>query len=461
MPNEFDKILNERLEGYEASFNPADWQRMEALLPQDSRKFFFVIAGLFALLFVATSALMMNNLLNSSADEKTFAVDVSQNGKISDAEYRGLKYAQNKAETSEAEQSESVEAKDESVNTPAAAKADLKTSSPANAPDYSAAPEAKTKSEKTQSGASGVANERELKRKNKAATGTVIHPVREGHRMNNGVARTTADSQTAEMLARINADMIGSSASEEPKLPSLEGMESLTNKKGKVFEFGLGLLAGANISFIDAAYLTKPGYAVGIAQELMFVNRVGLVLSESYAVAKYDGGSYPCPSGYANCPNGYSSDVKSFNLGIDLKVNIIQKPQWNWYAKAGVTNAFKIEELFEFRYPDMDTVAPPPVPSTQTNFNGSNDASFEDALGVTAINAFAPNPEPLPDLTISGAKRFHPAYHFAAGFDVKLSARVKLQFETGYSFTKPTVGPDDKRLHTIGLNGGFFYTFAK
>ncbi len=464
MPNnEFDKILHKKIEGYEAPFNAANWQKMEAMLPHDSRKFFIVMTSLFAVLFVATSALMMNNLLNSSDDEKASAIAAAKSRKNIDAEheYAGVNYVQSEKGTAGSDQSDPIERDDAAINNQVVDKADLKTIPSASSQIYFA-PDVKTRSEKTRSGASGATNENEwkLKRKSKAATGAVNDPRSGSYRMS-GISHVIDNSETAEMLARINAGVIGSTTSEEQQMPSLQGMASVANIKRKVFEFGLGLVAGTNVSFIDASYLTKPGYAVGLSQELMFVNRVGLVIGESYSLTKYDGGNYPCPAGYSNCPNGYSSDVKSFNLGIDLKVNIIRKPRWNWYAKAGMVNVFKIEELFEFRYPDADTIAPPPVPSTQTNFNGLNDSSFEDALVVTAPNAFAPNPEPLPDLTISGAKRFHPAYHFATGFDVKLSARVKLQFETGYSFTQPTAGPDNKRLHAIGLNGGFFYTFAK
>ncbi len=457
MPNsDFDKTLKEKLSAYEAGFHPADWQKMEAMLPQDSRKPFLLVTFLFGFFFLGISGLLMNHLLTDKRPEGNAARMVAEIPKAESHSPEainadeGQKENSNGTENGKGNLKETTRSPESGLqNEPKSNAQTQKHQPPAKNGNLSKSLKELTGSKKSQAGEKKFSSTKRKKGNANAEKQAVI---------------TTTDSyesDDAELLAMLKAGEINSTLTEDIRT-TFDAPER--KKKRKVFEFALGVGGGPNISFIDASYLTKPGYAAGISQEFMFIDRIGLALLESYVIRRYDGGNYPCPAGYVNCPESYASDVKSFDLGIDLKVNLIHKPRWNWYAKAGVVNVFKLKEIFEFTYSDIDTVASPPGETTQTNFNGSTNSlvANQDAYtGFTLPNAFSPNPEPLPDLTISGAKRFHPAYHFATGFDVALNSRIKLQFETGYSFTKPAVGADEKRLHSIGLNGGVFCIFGK
>ncbi len=236
----------------------------------------------------------------------------------------------------------------------------------------------------------------------------------------------------------------------------------LKTKKKHAVSFAIGAGAGMNLSFIHAANLHRPGLVAGITQELMFVNRIGLSVSQLFSQINYDGGRFPCDkSSGIDCPYSYSSQVQSFVLATDLKVNMLRKSRWNWYAKAGIHHYFKLKETFRYHDIQVDTIVNPnpPVLPSQTNFSGSSslsesfDASFGGPLQSGAYG--------FPDLNISEAKRYHPMFHFATGFDILLNKNLFLQLEAGHSFTPPTVGSENKRLQNFGVNGRVMYRFGK
>lgn len=466
MPNELDKILNEKLKDYQASYSPADWQAMEAMLPRDARKFFLAVVSLFGLLFLFTGTLMLNNLFHSSGAGKSSSMAEPLKGGALEADYGGLKYVPPlKAESRSLRQPVSGQT---IVNNNAGSKAlnglsasrlnDSRSAQPGvvmlgkNNTQRQASEEEKVSGKKNEEAARHRAfSPRTRGRKQKDSANKSHNPVS---------GETIMPDQSAEMLARQNTQLIQADVNDYARILSLERIESVNTKKRRVFQFTLGAGAGPLISFIGTGSLTKPGYTAGLMQEFMFLKRIGLVLTEAYTLRKYDGGNYPCPAGYINCPSSYTSQIQSVDCGIDLKANLIHRAKWSWYAKAGITHVLKVKEIFKFTYTDIDTIAPPPRQSTQTNFTSAPAPEFDSAvLGVP--NALAPHREPLPDLTISGDKRFHPAYHFATGLDVSLNARLKMQLEAGYSFTQPIVGDNDRRLHTPGCSGTIFCVFGK
>lgn len=480
MPNDFDKILSDKLKGYEAGFNPADWQKMEAMLPQDSRKFFAVIASLFVLIFLAVGVLMLNNLLNSDGRPVAEQVGELEPG------YGGTRYVPDNTEVNtlpqsgggkmraDADEAEKVvnrkvgsstkeipdsttENQSRSLNQQVV----LQDETARTTTSQIAVTENKRKSAKkrNENGKSNLASTRASGNSNSTLilTNTYSNTSAQQTASVPSAAGGSAD-ESAEMLTMLGSGRItAKSTLEDQQVPLPVAKESVFRKKKKMFAFAWGAGAGPVFSFIDPNYLSRPGYTNGLSQEFMFVQRVGLVLSESYAHRKYDGGQYPCPPGL-DCPQSYSSSVKSIDFGIDVRANIIHHARWNWYTTAGVIHVVKLKETFEYHYPEIDTV-PLPNPhslSPATNFNGGGQSENFDAI-TGGLSGAAMEP----DLSISGTKRYHIAYRFATGFDVALNSIMKLQFDAGYSFTKRTVGEKNKRLQDIGVNGRMLFLLGK
>jgi len=466
MPNnDFDKVLKEKLESYEASFHPADWQKMEAMLPQNSGKFFFVIVSLFGLLLLGTAGLMLNNILNPKGfDENAMTyssvrgveIEPGYGGTIVDGETMKAEMRQASKEKRSSNREKANQAVSNEYTNSHQQTGESHFVIPDNDESHQTNEFVKTQVGNTKGGKKKkipVEDERHFvsggKRKAQDKLMTQTHEMTEN---------ITEEASAAEILASRNAGLIATISDNEQMLSTKE-IPFAGKKKRKVFEFAFGAGAGIDFSFIDSKNLMKPGYAAGISQEFMFIDRIGLVLTESYVHRRYDGGEYPCNQMTGSrCPLSYDSDVQSVDFGIYMKANLIHKARWNWYAKAGVINVLKLKETFDYTYQDADTVPlPSPLP-TQANYGSAPDAfeNFDSAIGGVQTGK-----QPLPDLTISGTSRFHLAYHAATGFDVALTPRMKLQFEAGYSFTKPTVGADDKRLHSLGCNGSLLFLLGK
>jgi len=461
MQSEFDKILSKKLSGYQAEYNPADWQKMEAMLPQNSRKPFLLLPLLFLLLGVIG---LWSGMSENSGANKPISAEVNQateqrlnEPSAGSFENSSLLAEKNVAAAKSTEQNlktNSTSAADNEIERDVVEAKNQATGKNHN--QESSAPRNSGKKMKTEVKENKSANSSMVLN----SSGSASHGVKNSHSdeglpLDNSLS-AGSNTEAGEIFAR-NL-YAGEQIPDAPVSNAPETSNPKVKKKNPVAEFTIGMGAGINFSLTDVARWTKPGYSVDLNEEVMFLKRIGVSLTQSYTVRKYDGGNYPCPvSGYSGCPNTYGSTVKSFDFGVDAKANLIQKAKWDWYVKAGIVNAIKFREEFEYHYPDYDTIIPPPNLAPQTNFNGSSsgESLFDNttAGGLNYIEA--------PDLTVSGAKRYHLAWHFATGIDYRISSRAGLQFELAHTFTKPTAGADDKRLHSPGVNGKFCYFFGK
>ncbi len=448
MPSEFDKILRNKIEGFEAPFNPADWDKMEGMLGNDSKKAFWLIP--FLVLLIGLGGLGSWGILKIDSGEK----------KVASADSHSV--IGNLKTTSQSEEIQKSESNSSNLNSsgqnPTSEINNGHLGSNEFSSDKNKAKASKNSASKKDAGNSSTEN---LLNRTDSKVSDKQKPKARAQESTSVTSDFEMENE-AEFLAMLAAGEIDNKA----LFSVISGLDSTAAKKkkwkGGLVKFGIGIGAGMPLAFTEASNGVNPGYAVGLSQELMLWNRVGLVVAESYAKRNYDGGYYPCPPRATGCPDSYTSSVSSFNLGINLKVNLIVKPRWNWYVKGGITNVFKIEESFAYNYPVIDTVptTPPPVLTTQNNFTAGSltPESFDAAVGgITS----PPNSTLPPDLTISGIERYHPEFNVATGFGVSLNKQLGLQFEVAHSFTQPIVGSNDYRLHTLELNGKLIYFFGK
>lgn len=465
MQSDFDKILNNRLRGYEADFSPADWQQMEKMLPEKSRKPFLLFALLLLLvgiggLMVGTVEFQKGNKIaavaqNSSAADFGRSVITESKSEKPNATERGKVPSVSETKNSNTKQQSQPAGLNKKTNRE-------KNNQKENVRNLSSSGEglavikkrmsADEKNNKVNSDAQQIFSGKEINNGAQEANPLQAHP--------DSVAGTSENAtefqrytETVSALASIEAGFINLNDEKNGIATKKALSDNATSKhksKKQIVSFAIGAGAGMNFSFTGAGSLIKPGYAAGIAQEIMFINRIGLSLTQSYTERKYDGGQYPCPPGTTDCPYSYTSTVRSVDFGADIKANLLHKTKWNWYAKAGIINTVKLKEEFSYNYTIIDTIAPNLPPQTNFNTGATNEAM--DNLGSSRTDY-------PPDLTLSGAKRYHIAYHAATGVDLALKPNMRLQTEAGYAFTHAKAGVPGRHLHTICLNTRFLYLF--
>lgn len=477
MQSDFDKILRENLKGYEADFNPADWQKMEAMLPEKSKKPYGLLALL--LLFLGIGGLLLgtgefqtgNNAAvitqeNSSAKSNENGDLEFKNENAVNAIEKPESSLNSKVETSNANEQNQVagssgKAKNEFVNQ----SDNVRTPSPKGEGRGEVVIKKRSSSEEKNS---KVNNDSQKTSSRKKISNSNFYEANSQQSYSSSIENTNENSadiqnntESVFALASIESDLINLN-NEEKFLGEKSALtdDALPKHKPKkqIVTFALGGGAGINFSFTDASRWTKPGYTVDVAQEIMFINRIGIAFTQGYSVRNYDGGQYPCPSGTLNCPTSYNSTVRSVDFGVDLKAILIHKTRWNWYVKAGVINMVKLKEEFSYGFPQTDTIMPPTLPP-KTNFNGSSSFTANEAMHNPLAGLDAGSYPP--DITISGVKRYHIAFRSATGFDVALNSKLRIQAEAGHSFTQPIVGVENRRLHSISINTRLLYCFGR
>lgn len=512
-----DRIVYEKLKDYKADYNSADWEQMESMLPQQgSRKpLYYSMAALLLLLLGSVGlwvgvegirsgssgsegALIQEKLTNEqiigeqqvgSADQirntsSSLVQEEHQNQPLNSVIAEQVTHekvfgkeagAQASSLQSTTPQEErqliartyykgGVKKQEEVIHKAASAAANT-TNASTKTTGGRAVSEEVVHSSEGEMLASAVVNNKASEVSSAAFTGhgigtedisTVIAEsgVAEGYHPGTGEPIFALNSIESGMI------QIDGEATGIPAVKNALNGDAIADQKPKkqIVSFVMGAGAGMNFSFTDPALITKPGYSVDLVEELMFMKRIGIALTQSYADRRYDGGAYPCPDGVDDCPYSYSSNVRSVDFGVDIKANLVNKTKWSWYVKAGVINSVKIREDFSYHYADVDTITPPPTTlPPHTNFNGTTEEIMFDnqSFGLTA------DPIMAPDLTISGAKRYHIAYHATTGFDIAISPMMKMQLEAGHNFTQPIVGDGDKRLQSFGVSGKLLFRLSK
>lgn len=475
MQNDFDKTVKDKLSGYSADFNPADWGQMEKMLPEKSRKPYALFALL--LLFLGVGGLVVgtgefqnrNNMSGSVHinSAENFKQDAVKEFKNENPNAREEKETLSHAETEPFE-----------VNAPT----QTRSSDGKAGGDFSDERRNNSNVVAMEEGGGVATKGKNGFHEKKNKTNSYAHEISSGKKTaddNQGIIRSRQsfshpgdginenfieEQQSAEIipaLAFIESGFID--LSHEGKFLAAKNATSDAavpkhKQKRQIVTFALGGGAGINFSFINAARWTKPGYAVDLNEELMFINRIGIALSQGYTERKYDGGQLPCSVGALDCPYSYNSTARSVDFGVTLKANLIHETKWNWYIKTGIINIVKLKEGFSYDYPQTDTLHSPALPP-KTNFHGggfnnTNESLNDQNAGLDARSA------PF-DLSVSGAKRGHIAFLSATGFDIALKPNLNVQMEVNHSFTQPTVGVNNKRLHTIGVNARCFYLFGR
>ncbi|GIV34670.1 MAG: hypothetical protein KatS3mg031_2205 [Chitinophagales bacterium] len=448
MQNEFDKKLRKKLEQFEAPYEAADWDRMHALLEKDRKKGLGYIT-LFILAAGISGLAIWSIFLSPEAPLS-----------IRHSEPYIIKNHRHEAATPNAPLYTECSDRNDSQDAAPVNNAALLTKEIApSSQDYNKKPTSLPL----------IAGNKRHPVQTVMTSGLLPQSAADGAGSRSAMALKPSLIQStgglhaeARMLAALPAEQIDSP--EEIHAARILHLEMTKNKKFRKTKvrFATGAGMGSSASFIASGQQIYPGYKAALTQELMFVERVGLVTEEAYLFRKYDGGRYPCPEGAIGCPDSYTSSVRAFALSIHLKVNLINHPRWSWYIKGGITNVIKLEETFDYSYGSSDTIPVPPMPtlSGHNNFNSgmTTEGFFDSASSFTSSPSGQIAP---PDLSISGARRYHPEFHTATGAEIWLSPVWALQIEAGYTLTRRTVGPNDYRLQTPELNGRVVYYFGK
>lgn len=436
--NDFDKILRDKVAGYEAPYNPADWGQMEAMLDQEgSRKPLLLILLIFLLGLLGSSVFLFNSFDDSGRIVQNH-VGLMRAGDNSLVPFRNDCNDPVVRENSTVVQDERP-GFNESGGDGKNDNGNYFASSGSN-PNSSNVKSEDPKKDVANSHKTGLA---------------AANPSDKNG--NDNIGSFKIDREEEEQLFVSTFDGLPLEVHNLNSFEEIPLDKTLESEKRKVVSFALGFGGGFNQSFLKSESLTKPGYQAGLTEELMFIDRIGLSFGQGYSQRTYKVSDVHCNYFSADqCPLSYQSTIKAFEIVIDVKANLVHKEKWDYYVKAGFQHNFKISETFDYQYPSIDTVLNPPNLPSQNNFNSTASASTEfDLSGGLNTKSY------IEDFTISQNKRYHGAFHFATGFDYRIRNRFALQYELGYYGSLPKIGAQEKHLQAIGFDTRFLYRFGK
>jgi hypothetical protein len=310
--------------------------------------------------------------------------------------------------------------------------------------------------------------------------------------------KTTRKNSSANSINNANnlTDTVNNVANNEPLIPFLmasidkiffepqameliqlksseEDKESIKapNKKKVHYSLGLsGMVAATTVGQQENNanyFFSKPYYAVGFYQEVLFGKRVAITNGIQYG-KNYFEVTNPRNNTFETQPEKYTCNITMLNIPLGIKYNVVAKEKFRWYVHAGINNHIKLKENFEFLvYPPVDTTQPNPIPdpiptnvSVQTNLSGGNaqyeslNADFSSGVSVNSstINTTA-------DFSINNAKRYYASAFFATGVEYILKNKWHFFVEPTYQISINAIGIQERRTQHLGVGSGIRVQF--
>jgi hypothetical protein len=228
-----------------------------------------------------------------------------------------------------------------------------------------------------------------------------------------------------------------------------------------------GIVAASTVGKQEHAthiFFNKPYYAVGFYHEVLLGKRVAIANGIQYGKNYFE--IYkPLNNTFETQPEKYACDITMLNIPVGLKMNMVAKEKFRWYVHAGINNHIKLKENFEFLIYPIDTAQPNPDPiptnvSVQTNLSGGNNAQFESmdfasSGGYTRNNTVATTN----DFSINNAKRYYVSAYVATGVEYILKNKWHFFVEPTYQFSINPIGIQEKRTRHLGVGSGIKFQF--
>ena len=460
---DFDKSIHGKLAGNQAAFNPADWDNMEAMLDDDkplAAWWFPVAILLLGILIGGTGVFVAMNYFNNHSDEQTTHLAI-----YSPENFSARALLKSEISNERFNDNDCQEELFAGLNTPLKENAvdglDLKSDEMVKSTRQ---PTRKTKDdEATQKGKKRVRSKLSESRYDKVQA-------RSYHNSQLRSAGTAGLETNNEPILFAGSEGFvytpGEAVNPYGALPLtsmdaaqtaelLEDASRLKNTGKNLITMSFGAFGGMGLSFTKLSSLKKPGYEVGLRQELIFIDRIGLSLSESFNVSNYHFRDVVCENAYYDCPQSIDLSSRSMDFLVDIKANILSGNRWNYYLKVGYGNVFVLDDKVNFSYNSFDTISPPPSP-TNSSFTGTLGPIELDQANLSDLDMT----RHVPEASLEQNKKYRGYYHFASGLDVYKN-QFHFQLEMGYKMYTKRNSAFQNRTHSVGLNAAIFYKFSK
>ncbi len=473
MQDNFDKAFRDKLAGYQAPADPQDWAAMGAMLDaqQDKRRGFFWWWIVALVLLVGTVGITLRLVdFDGGVQElaETAATTSPPTGNNGHAP-NGTTVApivQNETDTKGAGNSGPPTTQPENGNT-AANPNDIATvsKSKGGATDTSnPSQNNNTKPKKNK----GQGN----KKNNSANTAPTVSSTNanagKGHtangtKGNNGNASTVSTDSNAPTSSYDGA--VGNlSLKQLRSLPSPTAIALAPSKdtsklqfksiKPKAVTHHLGLGTSWTTSRVDRSGDYRSGYSVGLQYTMMVKNRFGIHAGFAFRSYNYFTDLVACNYDLYQCPNSYTSSLKTVDLHVGAQVNLVKTDKVDWYAMGGISNQFMVRESFEYNLPVIDTSSmptPPMEPPRNTEFTGPGSSGFAESIS-NSMDATGPTAGPGLGVGKFLRERYLGAWYVGTGVTYRFMPIMSLQVEPVIGRSLQFVGIQDKKLWNTGVN---------
>ncbi|NNC94453.1 MAG: PorT family protein [Chitinophagales bacterium] len=446
MSNRFDDIIKDKLSKFKASYDPSDWSAMEELLDKPGNK----VGGAW-IWNLSTIGLILIGALTAAgflySDNHTFQHSAQHNGLIQESEIgMGLR-SQEPALFDCNENFLIYEAEcDETVNKPLAA-------------------------------VDKLSNTRSYTKTNIPKTIKINSSTRKVHQedlniipgnnsdFNSSVGLVSDEIEEMNLFAIVEENEIEFTSRRKRNswnfkhLKPFDPYEHLlieSEERALRFEIGdhyakidnkwnynLGLSGGTSLSYLDDNLMPRFGYNIGLGMEAMFKGKFGVSTGLNYSVIEYETSIFDCDTATRyRCPVYYTSIIKSVDIPISIRYNLVRKNSWRLFLKGGITNHIKLEEKFNYIF-EPDNSEPQPPRSNNFTHNSAT-SSLERSFDR--------------DFTLSEEKRYHMSYMAGFGVEKFVARQMSLGFGPDIFMTANKAGNKDNRIVTFRASGSLkFY----
>lgn len=503
MESNSDNKLREKLSGIEPAFDPAAWDKMEALLDKKKKRRFFIwwwTGGIAAALLLTVGGYQAGRMFTTNeqiaqhtmpsaptnTSNNTTTTTLPENTTPSTANNAGNPSGNNSGPaTFNTTTNQTVATQTPTGNIISAETNKSNNQTTANNKVASSkrkqqGPNNKTTTATTNPADGFVAfnknNSSNSKKSNRSAThtstGSVTTSGRTAAATNNPAQQETNLLNAAAVtppqllyLQRMEASLLPVQATENT-IAALDKEEEnvLPKAKKKIFHYSLGVAAhisGATVGTegtgtANNLFYKSPTWMVGFTHDFTFINRIAISNGIMYGQTSYEV-KKPKAVNYTKAPLYYNSHISEVAIPIGIKVYPVVKNNFSFYISTGIINHIKLKETFSYTVP-VDT----PVANTTFDPAGVYPPSNTFTEEVKSMDNLNSSPTPVStinDFAINNSKRYYASFYAGAGFAYTAKKHIVLFAEPVFYMGLQKIGVQDKRKYNLGITGGFRYQF--
>lgn len=506
MASNSDNKLREKLSGIEPAFDPAAWDKMEALLDKKKKRRFFIwwwTGGIAAALLLTVGGYQAGRMLTTTqqiaqqttapaptnTSNNTTTTTLPENTTPSTANNAGNPPVNNSgAATFNTTTNQPVAAQtptgkhtsgtgNKNNNQPTATNKTVTGKQKQQSPNHKTTQTTTTTTNPADGFVAFNKNSSTKSKKGKrtatnTTTGSVIAAGSTAAATNNPAQQETNLLNAAAVtppqllyLQRMEASLLPVQATENT-IAALDKEEEnvLPKTKKKFFHYSLGVAAhisGATLGTegtgtANNLFYKSPTWMAGFTHDFTFINRIAISNGIMYGQTSYEV-KKPKAVNYTKAPLYYNSHISEVAIPIGIKVYPVVKNNFSFYISTGIINHIKLKETFSYTVP-VDT----PIANTALDPAGVYPPSNTFTEEVKSMDNLSSSPTPVSttnDFAINNSKRYYASFYAGAGFAYTAKKHIVLFAEPVFYMGLQKIGVQDKRKYNLGITGGFRYQF--